>query len=529
MKAFVDLYQSLDACSGQKAKVDLLADFFEKNSNSEGLWALALLSGQIGGRRLNSAGLKLLSMQQAGLSGWLFAECYSVSGDLAETLTHLFPEQGESVQERSLSEWMIAIEEQRGNTAEQQQSFVLEAWRAMPSATRFVFNKLITGGFRVGVAKGLLVQALAKVTGQDTEKIQYRLTGQWHPKTTRWQELILDSNKLADISKPFPFFLAHPYAPETPEPNPADWQVEWKWDGIRCQWVCRKGHSFLWSRGEELITDAFPELTDGALPLNGDWVLDGELLPGKPGAWKPFSELQRRLNRKRVSLSLLKDVPVGFMAYDILEWQGQDIRNWPLKERRALLERSLQELPRIGLSPAWIGNLEMWAEKRRSALQEGAEGIMIKRLDSAYGLGRKRGDWWKWKVEPRSFDAVLTYAQRGHGNRANLFTDFTFGVWENGELLTVAKAYSGLTASELAELSRFVGKHSLDSFGPVRRVQPLLVFEIGFDGIQASKRHKSGVALRFPRIFRWRRDKKPEQADTLDALRAMIEEARAPD
>jgi len=212
-----------------------------------------------------------------------------------------------------------------------------------------------------------------------------------------------------------------------------------------------------------------------------------------------------------------------------LEWQRQDIRMWPLRERRALLEEKLTEWPRIGLSPAWIGDVNLWVQKRQEALQQGAEGIMIKRLDSTYGVGRKRGDWWKWKVEPRSFDAVLTYAQRGHGNRANLFTDFTFGVWDNGELLTVAKAYSGLNASELAELSRFVSKHSLDSFGPVRRVEPLLVFEIGFDGIQKSKRHKSGIALRFPRIFRWRRDKRPEQADSLNALRSMIEDARAPD
>jgi len=529
MKDFVDLYHRLDATSGQKAKVDLLASFFEKNANSDGLWALALLSGQLGGRRLNSSVLKQLSMQQAGLSEWMFAECYSVAGDLAETLTHLFPEHELKPLWGSLTEWMKAIDEQRGTKPDQQQAFVLEAWKSMPHATRFVFNKLITGGFRVGVAKGLLVQALSRVTGQDSEQIQYRLTGQWNPNTTSWQELLLDNNNLADISKPYPFFLAHPYSPDVPEENPTDWQVEWKWDGIRCQWVCRNGHSFLWSRGEELITDAFPELTDGALPIDGDWVLDGELLPGMPGAWKPFSELQRRLNRKKLSARVLKEVPVGFMAYDILEWQRQDIRMWPLKERRALLEEKLTEWPRIGLSPAWNGDVNLWVQKRQEALQQGAEGIMIKRLDSTYGVGRKRGDWWKWKVEPRSFDAVLTYAQRGHGNRANLFTDFTFGVWDNGELLTVAKAYSGLNASELAELSRFVSKHSLDSFGPVRRVEPLLVFEIGFDGIQKSKRHKSGIALRFPRIFRWRRDKRPEQADSLNALRSMIEDARAPD
>jgi DNA ligase-1 len=529
MKAFVELYHLLDSSPGIKAKVDLLASFFENHPNSDGLWALALLSGQIGGRRLNSAALKQLSMREAGLPEWLFAECYSVAGDLAETMTHLFPEPGVNAPNGSLSEWMQAIEAQRGLPPEQQQAFVLETWKRMPRSTRFVFNKLITGGFRVGVSKGLLVQALAKATEQDAEQIQYRLTGQWHPKDTQWQALLLDNNSLADISKPYPFFLAHAYNPETPEPKPTDWQVEWKWDGIRCQWVCRQGHSFLWSRGEELITDAFPELTDGALPMQGDWVLDGELLPGKPGDWKPFSELQRRLNRKRLSSAILKEIPVGFMAYDLLEWQGKDIRTWPLRDRRALLENEVQNLPRIGVSPAWVGDVDLWVKKREDAAQQGAEGVMLKHLDSTYGVGRKRGSWWKWKVEPRSFDAVLTYAQRGHGNRANLYTDFTFGVWWNGELLTVAKAYSGLTTAELTELSRFVSKHSLDSFGPVRRVEPLLVFEIGFDGIQESKRHKSGIALRFPRIFRWRRDKKPEQADTLDVLRAMIEDARAPD
>jgi len=524
MKAFVDLYQQLDSSSGQKAKVEYLAAFFQNHPNSDGLWALALLSGQMGGRRLNSSVLKQLCMKEAQLSDWLFAECYSVAGDLAETLTHLFPEPKVRSLEGNLSDWMCAIEEQRGKPPEQQQAFVLAAWRSMPHSTRFVFNKLITGGFRIGVSKGLIVQALSKVTGQDPEHIQYRLTGNWQPQTSEWTSLLLDSNQLADVSKPYPFFLAHPYQPETPEENPEDWQVEWKWDGIRCQWVHRQGHSFLWSRGEELITAAFPELTDGALPLKGNWVLDGELLPGKPGAWKPFSELQRRINRKRMSPTLLQQVPVGFMAYDLLEWNGQDLRSWPLNQRRALLEKEWQEQPRLAVSPAWIGGFDLWTQKRQEAEQQGAEGIMLKRIRSAYGVGRKRGDWWKWKVEPRSFDAVLTYAQRGHGNRANLFTDFTFGVWSNGELLTVAKAYSGLTSAELTELSRFVSKHSLDSFGPVRRVEPLLVFEIGFDGIQESTRHKSGIALRFPRIFRWRRDKKPEQADSLEALKAMIKD-----
>lgn len=522
MKAFIDLFQALDASNSTKTKVNLLADYFQRHPNSDGLWALGLLSGHLGGRRFNTAALKQLAMQQTKLSEWLFVECYSVAGDLAETLTHLFPEPENQGIDQSLTDWMLRIEEHRALSAEEQMAFVLQAWKSMPSIQRFVFNKLITGGFRVGVSKGLLVKALSMVTGHSPEEIQFRLTGKWQPQTSTWQSLLLDSNSAADLSKPYPFFLAHAYQPEAALPNPESWQIEWKWDGIRCQWVHRKGHSFLWSRGEELITDSFPELTSGTMPMEGDWVLDGELLPGKPGAWLPFSELQRRLNRKRLSPSLLRDIPVGFMAYDVLEFQGKDLRLDPLRERRRILEKAFRPSSALEISPAWCGPLELWTEKRNQALQQGAEGIMIKQLDSFYGVGRKRGDWWKWKVEPRSFDAVLTYAQRGHGNRANMYTDFTFGVWSNGELLTVAKAYSGLTANELAEVSRFVSRHTLDSFGPVRRVEPVLVFEIGFDGIQESSRHKSGIALRFPRIFRWRKDKTADQADSLATLREML-------
>jgi DNA ligase-1 len=286
----------------------------------------------------------------------------------------------------------------------------------------------------------------------------------------------------------------------------------------------RGGEHFVWSRGEELVTDKYPEFQVLRAALPHGTVLDGEILAWKDGAPLPFSEMQKRIGRKTVGRKILSDVPVVFMAYDIMEFEGRDIRQQPMKERRRILEQMLAAaaLPSLLLSPTLaFSTWEEIVDHREHARSTSIEGLMLKRRSSTYEVGRKRGDWWKWKVDPLSIDAVLTFSMQGHGRRADLYTDHTFGLWQDGQLVTFAKAYSGLTDAEMKEVDTFVKKNTLERFGPVRQVEPQLVFEIAFEGISASSRHKSGVAVRFPRIVRWRGDKRPDEADTLEALKRL--------
>jgi DNA ligase 1 len=417
-----------------------------------------------------------------------------------------------------------------GQPAEARKTAVLTLWDRLPTTERFLLNKLLTGGFRMGVAQGLLTRALAQATGVDEAVLAHRLMGDWDPATTPFASLI--AGDAGGDARPYPFALASQLE-DGPEGlgDPADWLAEWKWDGIRGQLIARPGAFALWSRGEELITDRFPDLAPLADFLPAGTVIDGEILAWDRAGMRPlpFAALQKRIGRKTVPKALLAEAPAHLLAYDLLEDAGQDIRDQPLSHRRARLDAILAALPSgLPLSPSPTLALDDWsalATTRATARTEGAEGLMLKRAASPYFTGRKRGDWWNWKLDPWSVDAVMLYAQAGHGRRANLFTDFTFGVRDGNEIVPFTKAYSGLTDAEFSEITRWVQTHTLERFGPVRKVPAELVFEIGFEGIQESPRHKSGIALRFPRMLRWRRDKGVDEIDTLDTLRALLHAA----
>jgi len=405
----------------------------------------------------------------------------------------------------------------------------------MDTDERFVFNKFITGGWRIGISQQTVVNALARATGVDASVIAHRISGDWDPAITPYQALLSGEGGGSELSRPYPFYLAYALEDELSAlGEPAAWQAEWKWDGIRGELIRRGDTIFVWSRGEELITEKFPEYQIFKERLPVGTVLDGEIIGVEPAedggtlpfAVLPFAALQTRIGRKNVTKKHLSEVPVGFIAYDLLEYGGEDWRGRPLQERRTQLEAIVSAMghPLLQLSPVIrFDNWEALAMARGGARDHGSEGIMLKRKDSIYQVGRKRGDWWKWKIDPLVIDAVLVYAQKGHGRRSNLYTDYTFAVRSGDQLVTFAKAYSGLTDKELTEVEAVVKKNSLEKFGPVRTVKPELVFEIAFEGIAASSRHKSGVALRFPRINRWRRDKTPADIDTLDALKKMLE------
>jgi DNA ligase-1 len=439
----------------------------------------------------------------------------------------LLPE-AEAPIERPLHVW---IEEHlltlAGIDESQQRDAILASWRDLGGIERFVWNKLITGGFRLGVSQPLVIRALSRASGIGEGVIAHRLSGAWQPRAESWTTLIAAQTSDADISRPYPFYLAYALDEELEALGEANaWQIEWKWDGIRAQLVRRDGRSYLWSRGEELVTDRFPEIAAVAAFLPNGTVLDGEIMPWKDGTPLPFAQLQRRIGRKALGAKILADVPVKLVVYDLLEWGGEDVRDRSLEWRRARIEElaggehvrdTLIVSPRVGIA-SWDDARAAW----RRAREMGAEGLMLKRLDAPYGVGRRRGGWWKWKVQPYAVDAVMIYAQAGHGRRASLNTDYTFAVWDGGALVPFAKAYSGLTDAEIRELDAWIRRNTVEKFGPVRSVKPEQVFELAFEGIQPSPRHKSGVAVRFPRILRWRTDKKPEDADTLATLRALM-------
>jgi DNA ligase-1 len=352
--------------------------------------------------------------------------------------------------------------------------------------------------------------------------------GEWQPTAAFARELLAPDTKDADVSRPYPFFLAYPLEGAVSDlGGTGDWQAEWKWDGIRAQLIRRKFQTFLWSRGEELITDRFPELQAAGAVLPDGTVIDGEVMPWRHdasgGRPLPFAQMQRRIGRKLLSNKILAEVPAVLVAYDLLESEGADVRERPLEWRRARLAEVVAGNTALVLSP--VVEAASWEEltaKRQESRERGVEGLMLKRRSSPYRVGRRRGDWWKWKIDPYSVDAVLIYAQPGNGRRASLFTDYTFGVWDNGELVPFAKAYSGLTDEEIRKVDTFVRRNTTKTFGPVHVVKPELVFELAFEGIQRSPRHRAGIAVRFPRMARWRTDKKAEEADSLDTIRALL-------
>ncbi|MBI1416146.1 MAG: ATP-dependent DNA ligase [Limimaricola sp.] len=525
MKRFAALFAALDATGSTTAKTAALAAYFREAPPEDRLWTVALFSGRRPRRAITATRLRDWAAEAAGLPLWLVEESYPVVGDLAETLSLILPPPTRSAENR-LAGWIAELRRLSTLDEEARRAGILAAWDSLGGTERFLFNKLLTGGFRVGVSQKLMTRALAQATGQDEAALTHRLMGGWTPDTTTWQALITAPDPAADLSRPYPFCLASPLDDIAALGPVSDWAAEWKWDGIRAQFVLRGGNWFLWSRGEDLVTDRFPELAQLADRLPQGTVIDGEVLAWADGAPLPFARLQPRLGRKSVPKKLLAEAPALLMAYDLLEDAGQDLRGAPLSQRRAQLARLLDGLPEdtpLRLSPQLPAtDWPALAAARETARENGAEGLMLKRLASAYGIGRKRGDWWKWKVDPLTIDAVMIYAQAGHGRRATLFTDYTFAVRDGDGFTPFTKAYSGLTDAEFAEVTRWVRAHTLQRFGPVRQVPPELVFEIAFEGIQASPRHKSGIALRFPRILRWRRDKPAAEADTLGTLREIL-------
>ena len=528
MKDFARLFTTLDQTTKTTRKVAALAEFFSTASDADKIWAVALFSGRRPKRAVTTTRLREWGAEAAQIPLWLFEECYPIVGDLAETIALVLPP-GEATSDRSLSSWINALRDIYRADDAARKAFVLDAWRQLDGTERFLFNKLITGGLRVGVSQKLMTRALAQATTRDEAELAHRLMGNWHPDDTSWHALVEAEDASADASRPYPFYLAYALESDLEALGaPEDWRAEWKWDGIRGQLILRDGQHFVWSRGEELMTDRFPELARAVDFLPDGTVLDGELLVWEPDAAHPssFNALQARIGRKTVPKKLLREAPVVLHAYDLLEWQGNDMRAQPFATRRAILEDAVRGLPAdapLRLSPQL--DFTEWSElatHRDAAREAFAEGLMLKRADSPYLAGRKKGDWWKWKLAPLTIDAVMIYAQAGSGRRANLFTDFTFAVWNGNELVPFTKAYSGLTDAEFRSITAWVRKNTLQRFGPVRQVKPHHVFEIGFEGIQASARHKSGVALRFPRMLRWRKDKPLQEANTLDDLNEML-------
>lgn len=532
MNRFAALFATLDGTTKTSAKVAALADYLRSAPGEDRVWAIALLSGKRPRRSVRSTELRAWAAEKAQVPLWLFEESYAMVGDLAETIALILPA-GKAVDPPALASAMRELAALSGMDDEHRKAAILDAWDRLGPMERLVFNKLITGGFRVGVSRGLVTRALAEATGMDEGTLAHRLMGDWTPAATSFDHLIGDGDSRAD-TRPYPFALASGLE-KTPEilGAPSLWTAEWKWDGIRGQLIHRDGLLALWSRGEELITDRFPEFAMLADFLPSGTALDGEVVVWDHEADLPmaFSALQRRIGRKSVTRRILAEAPARFIAYDLLETGGKDIRTAPLMERRARLQALVAGLSPtlpLGISPALsFANWEELDHLRRSARQFRAEGVMLKQVQSPYHNGRKRGEWWKWKLDPWSVDAVMIYAQAGHGRRANLFTDFTFALRDGESLVPFAKAYSGLTDAEFAEITRWVQKNTLERFGPVRRVTPELVFEIGFEGIQESPRHKSGIALRFPRMIRWRKDKPLSEIDTMENLRQLLARAQA--
>jgi len=531
MRDFADLFVSLDTTTSTNTKVAALRRYLERADAADAAWAIYIASGRRAKRLAGRPLLKTALRRITQYPEWMIDDAYATVGDFAETASLLmaeFRQPGGSLQ-HSLSHWMESeILPLADLDDEARISRITDWWRSLPQLHCFLVTKLITGGLRVGVSQTLVARAVAEHADLPRDVITHRMMGAWQP-SPGWYESLLDPDISADLSaRPYPFYLASPLEQDVEELGAVDdWLVEWKWDGIRAQLVKRKGEIALWSRGEELITERFPEITAAAAQLE-DCVLDGEIL-----AWKdrvmPFSELQKRIGRKTVGKKLLADVPTRFLAYDCLERDGEDCRQTPLSQRRQMLETLLAAADTVELDTSPSLDARDWASlaaQRSESRTRGVEGLMLKRRDGAYLTGRKRGAWWKWKVDPLSIDAVMIYAQAGSGRRATLFTDYTFAVWDerDGErvLVPVAKAYSGLTDREINALNKWIRANTLERFGPVRSVAAQQVFELAFEGINESSRHKSGIALRFPRIARWREDIGPDDADTLDQVKRLL-------
>lgn len=532
MRRFAELYQRLDRSTSTLDKRAALIDYFRTAPPADAAWAVWLLAGgkisSAKARIASSSELRSWISEVSGTPDWLVDASYDQVGDLAETLALLLDDPVEIGEDLALSTWIeTRLAPIANHDAAMRRKLVTDAWKRLPFGERLVFNKLLTGALRVGVSQGLVQQALAESSGIDIALIAQRMLGPWTPNADFMARLLSADPQPGDAALPYPFFLAAPLesAVETLG-DINDWWIEWKWDGIRAQLIRRGEDIALWSRGEERMDGRFPEIDTALEALPRDAVIDGEILAWREGDAQPlpFTALQKRIQRRKPGPKVLTDTPVRVLAYDLLELDGADLRTRPLHERRGALDALLNATasPVVQISPRIVtANWEDAASLREEARERGVEGFMLKRKDSPYRHGRKRGDWWKWKIDPLTIDAVLIYAQAGHGRRSTLHTDYTFALWQDGALVPVAKAYSGLTDAEILKLDRWIRAHTTERFGPVRAVEPLHVFELGFEAVNRSSRHKSGIAVRFPRILRWREDKTASQADQLETLKAL--------
>lgn len=525
MNKFSQLFNDLDESTKTNDRLDHLVKYLIESAPEDSIWVCWFLAGNRIKGAIKTSELRTFASERSGLPLWLLEECYDRVGDLAETISLLVSTEGEG-EIISLSELIGKfIEPMIGMNTEERRQNIFTVWDFLGEKDFLPFHKLLTGGFRMGVSKGNLCKALARVGGVQPAIIAQRLTGNWSPKTLTLEGILNPEDDGGRLCQPFPFCLANPLQEEAENLGSVDdWQVEWKWDGIRAQLINRGGTCMIWSRGDESVGHSFPEVMNAGKWLPGDLCIDGEILAWGQDGLRSFSRLQARLGRKEPGPTILKRDPVRFQAYDLLRLDGIDMRKISLDERREKLEAILSSLPPdfpIGLSP--LIEKKSWAnltKLREESRDRGVEGFMLKKKNSIYESGRVKGSWYKWKVDPYLADMVVVSAQLGHGKRSNLYSDYSLAVWdEHGELVTVAKAYSGLSDNEIEKVDRFVRKNITGKFGPVRSVKPILVFEIAFEGARSSGRHKSGVALRFPRINRWRTDKKIEDADTLETIR----------
>lgn len=527
MQKFSQLYQMLDQTTSTNAKVAAMVSYLGNASARDAAWAVYFLSGRRIKRLIGSSILRSWLHQASELPEWLVEESYASVGDLAETIALLLAAPTNSGEDRSLSDWVEQhLLPLRKMDAQQQQEHVTQWWTTQDYQQCFIINKLITGALRVGVSQLLVARAIAELSGLPRSLVLHRMMGEWSPDEAFWHSLISEDQGETVSSRPYPFCLASPLEAEADTLGPIqEWIAEWKWDGIRAQLIRRAGETWLWSRGEELIGQRFPEILAAAENLPDGTVLDGEILAWNQQGVLPFSELQRRIGRKSVGKKLLGEVPCVFMSYDMMESGGHDLRDEPFARRRKQLDELVEQHPSEQLQASPLVSASSWqalASLRESSRERLVEGLMLKHVDAPYQTGRKRGFWWKWKVEAYTIDVVMLYAQAGHGRRANLHTDYTFGVWQGDTLIPVAKAYSGLDNSEINELDKWIRRHTLERFGPVRSVPAKQVFELAFEGINLSSRHKSGIAVRFPRIKRWRKDLAPADAETLEQVKRLI-------
>ena len=525
MRDFSNLISAIEITNKTNAKIEALVQYFKTAVDKDKLWLIALFTGKRPSRPVKSSLMKEWCMDITKLPEWLFLESYSTVGDLGETLALLLPNPKNEII-KPLHIWMDELINLKQKTDDEKQHYVLESWNGLNAQERLIFNKLIGGSFRIGISKKTLVNALSKLTGKDANQLMHSIIGNWTPDSITFDELLNGEHINYDNSKPYPFCLAYALEKEVDNlGDENDWQVEYKWDGIRGQIIKRKEEVYIWSRGEELVTQQFPEIVNAVKNLNSDFVIDGEILAIKDSAVLLFNDLQKRLNRKNVTKKLLEEVPVGLFVYDILELNDEDLRNQSMVKRRQKLEELFYENKSEVLQLSEVISFDKWNQLdafRNGARNFNSEGLMLKKKVSPYHVGRKKGDWWKWKVDPLTIDVVMIYAQKGSGRRSSKYTDYTFAVQKEDKLVTVAKAYSGLTDKEITEISKWVNQNAIEKFGPVRTVKPELVFEIAFEGIAFSKRHKSGVTLRFPRIKRWRKDKTVKDIDTMESVKALI-------